>query len=356
MTRSLPTQGSPRRRHLRLALPPLAQLHAESPCAFALFDRKQVLLRAGELPLARIAQDVPKAPLYVILAPQDAVVVRLPVPPLPARQLDAAVRFAVEPLALSDVDALCIAHGPRDAQGQVTAAWVDRQALARAWAQLAAAHLDVTAIIPHALAVPADDAQPQQPLQLPADARWTTPLPSWSLAHSALRPAQAARPWRGLITLAAATTLLWLGGFSIYATRQAREMTTLQADMVRMVRETFPHIPVVIAPLKQASAARDALRVSQGLNDDAGFLALALAAAQTLDFAAQRVQSLHYVDGALSLTLAEGYTPPANEAALAQAAARQSLALEKDAIVAHTWRVRRADAANTPAPTGAQRP
>ncbi len=339
------------KKHLRLALPPLARLVPGSPCAFALVDRHGALLRAGELPLDRIAAEVPVEPLHAFLAPGDAITVSVPVPPLPPRQMDAAVASAIEPLALSDIADLCIAHGPRGASGEAAVAWAERRAIARAWELLDAAGLQVAAIVPHELALPADDPHPDSPLSLPADARWLAPLPGWSLARSDVRPASRSRPWRGAIAWAGAAALLWLAGLHFYAGQQEREIVALQDGMQGIVQETFPQIPMVIAPLKQAADARDALRLARGVAGGDDFMPLALGAARVLPFAAGHVRAMRFAEGTLTLTLAEGYAPPGNEAALVQAAAAQVLSLEKDKQLLHTWHVRRA---TSPAQAGAQ--
>lgn len=52
-------------------------------------------------------------------------------PPLPAPRLAAAAACALDGLALEGRDALHLAHGPREADGQVQLAWLARPALAR---------------------------------------------------------------------------------------------------------------------------------------------------------------------------------------------------------------------------------
>src|SRR5690606_18189610 len=111
------------------------------------------------------------------------------VPPVSAQRLHAAVVGSIEPMVLSDVEQLCVAHGPRLPDGRVSVAWTARRTLADAWALLAEARLDVAAFVPHALALPAGDPRPEVPLELPAGPRWLAPLPAWSLAHDSLRPA-----------------------------------------------------------------------------------------------------------------------------------------------------------------------
>jgi len=329
---------------LRLALPPLDRITPDSVAAFALFDGKGQLLRSGELPLSELARAVPADQVHVVLHPGDAIVATVQLPPLPAKRLDAAVEASVEPMALSDTSSLCIAHGPRDAEGYVCAVWTDRQALLQAWRQLDDAGFKVVSIVPFPLAIPDNDPHPDLPLALPVNDRWRAPLPRWSLARPEWRPASQVHRWRRAALWGGGAALLWLAGLQIYAAQLRGEARTLQVSMEQAVRKAFPSIPVVIDPVTQARKQRDMLRLKGGAAGEDDFMPLAMGAARVLGFADGHVASLHYEKGELTLTLAEGYTPPANEAALHQAAAVQSLVLEKDDNVAHTWHIRRAAA------------
>ncbi|SHG93122.1 type II secretion system protein GspL [Pollutimonas bauzanensis] len=327
---------------LRLALPPLARLTPESLLPFALLDHEGRLLRSGELPLNRLAAALPAGGVQAILHPGDAIVVSITLPPLPAKRFDAAVQASVEPMTLSDTADLCIAHGPRAADGSMSVAWAERRALLNAWELLAGAGLTLSAIVPHCLALPAGDPHPDLPLALPVDERWLAALPRWSLAQAQWRPASQGRRWRGAGLWAGAAALLWLIGLQGYAAQLRNETRALQAAMEQAVRKAFPAIPVVIDPVKQAQGQRDALRLARGAAGEDDFMPLALAAAATLKFTDNHVAALHYENGQLTLTLSEGYTPPGNEAVLQQSAAVHALALQKDDKLAHTWHVRRA--------------
>ncbi len=330
---------------LRLALPPLDRITSDSVMDFGLFDANGQLLRSGQLPLAQLAHALPVDHVLAILHPGDAIVASVVLPPLPAKRLDAAAQASVEPMVLSDIDNLCIAHGPRAADGTVQVAWTGRKALLDAWRTLDQAGLRLAAIVPFSLAVPADDAQPNQPLALPVDNRWQTPLPRWSLARPEWRPASKSRRWRGAIAWVSAAALLWFIGVQIYAAQLRSEARMLQASTEQAVRDAFPSISIIIDPVQQARNQRDMLRLASGAAGQDDFMPLALGAAKALSFAEGHVASLRYEKGTLTLVLAEGYTPPGNEAALQQAAAVQSLVILKDAEAAHTWHVRRADAA-----------
>ncbi len=329
------------KQHLRLALPPLQRLSPETPIAFVQVDREGRAARSGEQTAAQLGAHAGSQPVYAILHPDDAIVAEITVPPVSAQRLHAAVVGSIEPMVLSDVEQLCVAHGPRLPDGRVSVAWTARRTLADAWALLAEARLDVAAFVPHALALPAGDPRPEVPLELPAGPRWLAPLPAWSLAHDSLRPASAGGRWRKAAWWGAAAAAVWILGLNVYASRLQGEVKTLQHNMREAVTRAFPEIPVVIDPLRQAQNQRDALRLAQGVSADDDFMPLAVATAQVLDFAQGHVRGLHYENGVLVLTLADGYAPPANEAALAQSAAVQRVVLEKDETQPNVWRAKR---------------
>jgi len=246
---------------------------------------------------------------------------------------------------------MCIAHGPRAADGSVCVSWTDRKSLLQAWACIEQLGFKVDAFVPLALALPGNDPQPSLPLSLPVDERWSAPLPAWSLARPEWRPVSQGTRWRRPLLWLGAAALLWLGGLQLYAAQLRNEADRLQASIEASVRSAFPSIPVILDPVKQARSQRDMLRLEQGTAADDGFIALAMGAAQVLGFAQGHVASLQYRQGDLTLVLSEGYAPPSNETSLHQLADALSLTIEKDQKSAHTWHIRQAD---TPATAKAQ--
>lgn len=331
------------KQHLRIALPPLASLTPQSSIAFALFGRDGRVIRSGEQPLEQLATFVPAQHVLAILHPDDAVVVTVALPPLSAARMDAAVHSRIEPMALSELQDLCIAHGPRTPDGQVQAAWVSRRPLLEAWQRLHEARLEIKALIPFELALPPGDANPEHPLTLPADARWQAPLPNWSLARSEWRPARHSQHWRNSLVWAAAAALLWAVGLHLHAAQLRNETQALQARTEDAVRAAFPSIPAILDPLRQTHGQLEQLRLTHGVTAQDDFMPLALDTARTLDFAAGHVTSLHYGDKRLTLTLAEGYQPPADETVLQRNAAAAGLELSKDAKAPHVWHAVRND-------------
>lgn len=329
------------KQHLRLALPLLAHLTPDTPIPFVLVDRDGRMARAGQLPLTELGASAGPVAVCAILHTDDAVVAGITVPPVPTQKLGAAVAGSIEPMVLSDISQLCIAHSTRAPDGAVTVAWTARQPLASAWALLAEAGLNVVAFIPQPLALPADDPAPAEPLALPAGSRWLAPLPAWSLAHDTVRPRSARGRWRKAIHGCVAAVVLWTVGLNWYAAQLDTEVESMQNGMRAAVEQAFPHIPVIIDPLRQAQQQLDAQRRAHGATVDDDFIPLALATAQVLAFAQNHVRSLHYEKGVLTLTLTEGYQPPTNEAALAQSAAVHQLQLQKDETRPHVWHAQR---------------
>jgi general secretion pathway protein L len=333
-----------KKKHIRLALPPLAGLTERSEVSFVAVDRDGGVLRSGALPLEGLAAERASGPVWAILAPGDAVCADVSLPPLTGRRLEAAVASSVEPMTLSDVDELCVGFGPRGADGKAPVAWASRRDVAALWQRLGRLGLDVGGIVPHEIALAPDDPHPREPLRLPAGPRWLAPLPGWSLARDELRPAGQLRHWRKPLIWAAVAAAVWVLGLQIQAAGMRREMRALQTQIETAVRQAFPAIPVIIDPVRQAQQQRDALRLAQGVAREDDFIPMAAAAARVMPFTDKHVRAMKYEAGHLTLTLDDSAQAPANISAMQQAASVQSLLLEKDKTATDVWHVRRASA------------
>ncbi|MGE4368709.1 MAG: type II secretion system protein GspL [Burkholderiaceae bacterium] len=328
---------------LRIALPALSDLTPDTVVPFAILDRRYRITRKGRLAVRQMAQALRFDAVDALLHPDDAVVTTLMLPALPARRLNAAVLASIEPMALSDIDDLCIGHGPRQRDGSVTAAWVQRNALSAAWQLLAAHHLPVIRFVPTLPAQWPGDDNPERSTPPAADDHWQTPAPAWSLADPDCRPHRQATRWRRPLAWVALAALVWLVGLYLYTDRLRDEMRQLETTMQQAVTQAFPHIPVVLDPVKQARSERDKRLAGAGGSADTAFLPLARAAAETLGFTAGYVARLSYRDDTLTLTLAPGFTPPTDESALQQRAYAQGLRVEKSPDQPDTWIIRQRD-------------
>ncbi len=324
---------------LRLALPALADFGEDSPLPYAWFDRRGRCARQGELTLRALGHAYPQAACEAVLHPADVIATTVHIPDVARARFAAAVHSALEPLVLSDLDALAIGHGPRGADGAVPLAWAAREPVRRAWSLLNAQGLRAYALI--ATQTLAPDAS--TPLRDPADPRWLAPSPSWSLAMPRLAPARASR-WRPVWRWSAAAAVVWIAGLNGYASQLHAEADALRDRMRRQVLAAFPDLPVVLDPARQAQQGLDALQANRGAAGAGDFLPLARAAAQALPFAADKVARLTYADQSLTLQLADAGEQSqrvAETPALIQQAAALGLKLER-ADSDHTWRVTRA--------------
>jgi general secretion pathway protein L len=341
------------KKQLRLALPELAGLVPDVRVDYALLDRNGTIVRSGQLPLNQLGTIAPGERVYAVLHPNDAVVTTLALPALSASRLRAAVHSSVEPMVLGDPASVCIAHGPRRADGRTDVAWADRRALAHAWNVLAHAGLNIQALLPLPMVLPANDAcGPLAPLCLPADHRWQAPLPTWSLAVAEIRPVTTTGRWRSALGWAAAALTVWVAGLNIYAFQLRHEMASLQTHIETTVSTAFPAIGVLLDPVLQAQRQLDSLRQYKGQPGSDHFMQLANDAAGLLTFAQGQVLGLNYNDQRLSLRLAHDYTPPADLAGLQQRAAQHAVTVQRDSGQPHVWHVQRI----IDTPTGAGKP
>ena len=139
-----------------------------------------------------------------------------------------------------------------------------------------------------------------------ADQAWS-PDPGLSLALSDILPQQ------GLSTLGkknlawfAATLAILILGLNLHAHRLSKEVQTLNTRMTQLVRQTYPQLPIIVDPLKQAQQQHAALLGQAGQLSDADFIPLSLAAAELLPEFNNQVRRLHYQAGELTLDLAPG--------------------------------------------------
>ncbi|WP_268798216.1 type II secretion system protein GspL [Pseudomonas huanghezhanensis] len=326
---------------LRVALPPLASLHRDS--SVQVFEASRggggVLLMT--LSLATLAAHLQrtkragarKAAVHCLLHPDDSLLASLTLPPLSAPRLEAAVRYAAQAFILGPVEQFHIAHGPREADGQVMLAWLERIRLQRLLALLHDCQLRLAGVYPapYGLPLPADGTcevaqrdyyllersgahQARVEPRLPADtllcaASLDGPLPTWSL-HGRLAHGTATEGWGRALACCALAAVVWLVGVNLYARQLTHQGIALRQQMNAQVRQAFPGLDVVLNPLQQA---RQQIQAGSGTAlQDPGrrFAALLEQSADAMPFLAGAVQTLAFSDGELHITLAEGYRTP----------------------------------------------
>ena len=97
---------------IRVLLPALRLLSADTPLPYALREGKTWLRSATPRSLAELA-GLHRGGVTAFVQPGDMALAAAPLPPLTPARLKVAAAGAVELLALGDADALLVAHGAR---------------------------------------------------------------------------------------------------------------------------------------------------------------------------------------------------------------------------------------------------
>ncbi|MDW3715728.1 MULTISPECIES: type II secretion system protein GspL [unclassified Pseudomonas] len=355
---------------LRIALPPLAGLHPEAEVEYAWLDRQGHLASEGRASLAELGRQARGKAVELTLHPDDSLLASLELPPLPAARLGDAVRCAADGLVLGGCEGLQLVHGPRQADGRVQLAWLERERLQRllqglrqcaleprglygapfflnvdagaACAQLRDGQLLVRENVQGGWVHPLpEDCLPRLlesgeaprwpgdvPEGLPGEAvaasrRWTGPAPACNLLQGLEGPARGPRRWGRALACCALAVGVWTLGLNLHATQMAHQGLALKQQMSQRVKQVFPQLPVVLNPLQQARQQRDA-RLAGGTQDGPGrFAALVQQAVGAMPFALGAIESIDYDGETLRLTPRAGARkPPADpawQASLAQA-------------------------------------
>jgi len=346
-------------KRLRIGLPPLDQLSAESLVRFAWLERG-VVVEEGSQSLAQLGKSRQAADCF--LHPRDSLLTSLELPPLPAAKTAAAVACAAQALILGPVEQMQVAHGPRESDGRVQVAWVPKAGLER----LAQLPLKLRGLYPAPYALPVGAAALDegylltreslqqgavhplgvQALEVPlveAAQRWSGPVPAWGV-HGRLNPPSTGGWGRALACVALAVAI-WTLGLNLYAARQVEEGQRLKALMSQQVRQAFPELPVVLNPLQQA---RQQLAARQsGAADDPGqrFTRLLQLAGSHLPFMVGSVDNVSYEQGRLHVELLADSRNPTAEGEWQAALAQAGFAASRDE---HGWTIASAPAAEKP--------
>lgn len=338
----------------RVWLPRLTELRADSLLAFETLDGRRRIVRRGEAVLAGLP--VP-GDCELVLHPFDAVLLDVKVPKLTGARLGAALPGIVEDRVAGDVDQVHVAATARDGQGEATAAIVDRALLRRTLDLFARAGRRVRSVTPQPLALPVVSGHWFVRVEGDAGAvRWSarhgtslgiaeaTPVELTLLIRQAGRPAAitvagdvdhaawsealgvsvrgadvgieappvvlellqyefaprlaVGKSWRTTIALASTLAVVGVAGLNLHAARLRSEERGLREDMSRLVRETFPEVPVVLDPVAQMRRLVADLRPG---SNPGGFVALAAGIARMLP--PDSLQRMEYRDSMLIVTL-----------------------------------------------------
>ncbi|CAM3223363.1 general secretion pathway protein L [Pseudomonas gessardii] len=331
---------------LRIALPPLAQLSAESLVHYAWLDRAGQVSRQGQASLGQLAQPRKSLAAECFLHPRDSLLSSLELPQLPPAKVAAAVACAAQALILGPVAQMQVVHSPRQSNGQVQVGWLPTAGLEQLQRVLAQVPISLRGLYPAPYALPVPPAghlsvacvdghlllrqslhqsalHPLGPQALAelvqagaqlhqvdehTPARWQGVVPAWGL-HGRLKRASSGG-WGRALGLSALAVAVWTLGLNLYAARQVDEGQQLKARMIAQVKQAFPHLPVILNPLQQA---RQQLAAGQGATADPGqrFSSLLQLAGNHLPFMVGSVQALAFDQGRLHLELLPDSRSPA---------------------------------------------
>nr|BFD42374.1 type II secretion system protein GspL [Pseudomonas sp. FFPRI_1] len=339
---------------LRIALPPLESL-LEAPrpleCLldFARLDRAGRVDEVGRCPLGQWRSGGKPIAVECFLHPLDSLLTHIDMPQLPAARIKAAVACAAQTLILGPSEQMHVAHGPRDAQGQVALSWLPRQRLQALGGLLEQAGLKLQGLYPapYALPVPPPgqlslclldqqllmrqsveqgSVQPlveetleqlrasgsalcwigdEPPLtvleQRPDKQRWSGVPPPWGLHSGAALERAGPRGWGRALGCCALAVAVWVLGLNLYAAREAEQGQRLKAQMSERVKQVFPELPVVLNPLQQARQQLAARQSGAATDPTQGFVNLLLQAGNAMPFMVGSLQSLSFAQDRLQL-------------------------------------------------------
>jgi general secretion pathway protein L len=354
-------------KRLRIGLPPLDQLTADSQVRFAWLERGAVVSEGCES-LLQLGRSKP--PVECFLHPADSLLTGLDLPPLAAAKTAAAVACAAQALILGPVEQMQVAHGPRDSDGRVQVAWVPKAGLERLGQVLAQGRLTLRGLYPAPYALPPGAAAMHegylltrhsvqqatvhplgqqaldQGLEVPLvheAQRWSGVVPGWGLHGRLSQPASGG--WGRALAAVALATAIWTLGLNLYAARQAAEGQQLKALLSQQVRQAFPELPVILNPLQQARQQLAARQTGAAADPGQRFGSLLQVAGSSLPFMVGNVDSLTFEQGRLHLGLLADSRSPALQGDWQAALAQAGFGATRDE---HGWTLGPVDAAEKP--------
>lgn len=345
---------------LRVRLPPLGELNADSALDFEIIDgERRVLERGIAVPAAlpRLAR------AELVIAAPDSLLLDAALPRLSGARLRAALPALAEPLLLGDIEHAFVVASRPDVAGRATLAVLDRALFRRALELFARVGIVPASATPEPLTLAAGQgrwrlrlgsaygslrmgerlgvacsnsggADPPVELRLALEqagaarpeaievegecdiAAWAESLrvKVLAVAPDRTRAAPVAlellqyefaprmvdwRAWRLPAALAAALALAWIAGLNIDAWIKLREERQLRNQINAAFREALPRVTVVLDPLAQMRRALADMRAGVGTGDAGDFVPLAASFAQAVQVDAESVRLIEYRDRAL---------------------------------------------------------
>jgi general secretion pathway protein L len=367
---------------LRVWLPPLAELRPESQTEFEILDAHRRVLNRGEAVLAGL----PDFDCELVLDANDVLLLEIELPKMSGSMLAKALPALVEERLVGEVEDSHVIAGSRDSSGRGTVAVTDSALLKRALALFQKAGRRVVHATPQPLALNmppggwrvrwrpgsgsvrtgqstgsglgcenglaplelrlllAQAAQRPSTIEVDGEcdidawaeelgitvtrgrtSEFATPV-VLDLLQYELAPSLAKwSTWRTTAILGVALVAIMLGGLNVQAWTLRAKERTLKQNMVQIVKEAFPRVPVVLDPLAQMRRLTAELRTGAGTEQD-GFLRMVAGLGEVAE--AGSVESIEYRDGRLIVQFAQQQGQAESQrGALVERAMRAGLAL-----------------------------
>ena len=367
---------------LRVWLPLLAELSADTPLAFEILDARRNVRSRGEAVIAGLPKGLD---CELVLHALDVALLGVRLPKLSGARLAGALPALVEERVAGEIESSHVVASARDGQGHAVAAVVDRALMRRALAVFQRAGRQVVEATPQPLALGLSpdcwrlrlrdgqgsvrtgltsgvgftwkDGPPLElhllltqasvrPAAIEVDGqcdlqRWSqvldvpgTAAPADTVAapvvvdllqYEFARRMLSWRAWRPTMGLSLALLVAAVGGLNMHAWALRVQERALREAMVGIVKETIQHLPVVLDPIAQMRRYVSDLRTGAG-TERSEFLVLATGLGQVAD--ADSVQSMDYRDGQFTVKFRpQALTTEAQRAALAGRATIAGIAL-----------------------------
>lgn len=292
---------------LRLYLDSLSCLEGDKEFDFVLRDKRGQVLRRGRARLDALLAQRLAAALELVLPAGVATSTQIRIPPVNAARRPAIVASAVEPLCLSPLEQVWVACGQRQEEGWAPVAWAERASLMTLGEQARRTLLPLVGIYAWSPRHASDRGGQESQVEL---SDCSLLMPQMSAGQSRAIGLKACLWGLGVLV---AWGLVW----QQQAAGLSQEVRQVKVQMEQSLRQTLPHLPVVVDPLVQARQHRDAL-LGEQVAEPGELDRVLMASATQWPSLEGRVRALSFKDGELSLTLASetSLEPPAADSGL----------------------------------------
>lgn len=279
------------RTHLQILLPELEQLSLDSDVAFSVVHKRDQVTRQGHATLKQLAQQFPTLPFLLMVHPLDTVHTTITLPPLKKAQHAMAVQSRLQQMLLAPLSQHLFCYEAK-ADHQFDVVWTERAPL-----QNLLQHLNLLSV--HRIMLQPASLSPTLPRAPHCYALHKTLDFSTQLQHSTPWEKRLTRPLLGAL----ATLLILVISLYSYTQQQGNELQRLQSVAQQAVSDRWPHLPVIVAPLKQAQQALNNQALPTTAASSVSLQSMLQGSAEWLRSLAPSLQSLTWKEQTLSLLL-----------------------------------------------------